>query len=736
MLKNLTKLTKLSIWGCKVSDLTPLKNLTELTYLGLSYNGQISDLTPLKSLTELRWLSVGGNQIRDITPLTGLTKLTRLWLFQNQISDVTPLESLTKLTELLLNKNPIADLTPLHRLQAKNPGLEIDIEISEEPPSEPDPEVETEGPDLIIESLRVNNTTVATGDRFRLDVVIRNQGKAASGAATLRFYRSSDETISTVDTQVTRSSLPVVAANATRNKWVRLTAPNTAGVYYYGVCVDGIADENDTGNNCSTVVKITVGTPAIDEPPVDATSLAKQVFEKHSRILRRQDVKEVLSNVLTALKDPDIQPLLIPATINLVIADPDFLKKTVPTIPDEFITLLKTDAEIKTLLSDPQVQKLLQMPAAIDELAKLLGISVAPPSTPDGTVVFRDANLANKVREALNLPTGADIPKAKLATLTRLDASVYATATAAEWEKISIKNLTGLEHATQLKTLFLVNHRVSNITPLAGLKKLEVLDLTGKAITDIGPLGGLTNLRILYLTGGGARSRIKDLTPFARLTNLTWLSINGTSFYNNDLIALAPSLAKMKNLEVLNLPYNQISNVTPLASVPSLKRLDLRNNQISDVTPLARLTNLENLWIFGNPITDEAQFQVLLRQNPDLQIYTEDLTSAQLNAPSISVLSAETALLPNYPNPFNPETWIPYRLAKATDVTVTIYDVRGVVVRRLALGHKSAGFYQNRARAAHWDGRNTLGEKVASGLYFYTFTAEDFTATRRMLIRK
>ena len=96
----------------------------------------------------------------------------------------------------------------------------------------------------------------------------------------------------------------------------------------------------------------------------------------------------------------------------------------------------------------------------------------------------------------------------------------------------------------------------------------------------------------------------------------------------------------------------------------------------------------------------------------------------------------ETLLLSNYPNPFNPETWIPYQLAKDAEVTVTIYDVRGVVVRELVLGHRPVGLYRSRARAAHWDGRNAFGEKVASGVYFYTFTAGDFTATRKMLIRK
>ena len=96
----------------------------------------------------------------------------------------------------------------------------------------------------------------------------------------------------------------------------------------------------------------------------------------------------------------------------------------------------------------------------------------------------------------------------------------------------------------------------------------------------------------------------------------------------------------------------------------------------------------------------------------------------------------QTALLANYPNPFNPETWIPYQLAAAADVTLTIYAGDGERVRTLVLGHQAAGIYQTQNRAAYWDGKNELGEPVASGLYFYTFTADDFTATRKMLIIK
>ncbi len=111
------------------------------------------------------------------------------------------------------------------------------------------------------------------------------------------------------------------------------------------------------------------------------------------------------------------------------------------------------------------------------------------------------------------------------------------------------------------------------------------------------------------------------------------------------------------------------------------------------------------------------------------------------DVPAAPVLSKaapeETVLLPNYPNPFNPETWIPYQLSKPSQVTVTLYSADGRLVRTLALGHQPAGVYQSKDRAAYWDGKNALGEPVASGVYFYTLKVSgDFTATRKMLIQK
>ena len=156
--------------------------------------------------------------------------------------------------------------------------------------------------------------------------------------------------------------------------------------------------------------------------------------------------------------------------------------------------------------------------------------------------------------------------------------------------------------------------------------------------------------------------------------------------------------------------------------------------------------NLKDIWEKENPsqaapsarpmsLSDYSPFQQL---PPEVQEYLLQYFG-ELETPKGTTdweIPEVTSLLPNYPNPFNPETWIPYQLSESADVTLTIYDIQGRVVRDLDLGHQRAGVYHSRARAAHWDGRNAQGESVASGLYFYTLKAGDFTATRKMLIRK
>ena len=140
----------------------------------------------------------------------------------------------------------------------------------------------------------------------------------------------------------------------------------------------------------------------------------------------------------------------------------------------------------------------------------------------------------------------------------------------------------------------------------------------------------------------------------------------------------------------------------------------------------------------GLPILSASDIRGWLLQVQGLDFVDAELQRGILRLEQLLavLIPKETELLPNYPNPFNPETWIPYRLAEDGFVTLTIYDPRGRVVRRLDVGHQTAAVYESRTQAIYWDGRNEVGDRVASGVYFYTLTAGDYSATRKMVILK
>jgi len=100
------------------------------------------------------------------------------------------------------------------------------------------------------------------------------------------------------------------------------------------------------------------------------------------------------------------------------------------------------------------------------------------------------------------------------------------------------------------------------------------------------------------------------------------------------------------------------------------------------------------------------------------------------------IIPEKSALLQNYPNPFNPETWIPYQLRDPASVSIAVYSSAGALIRMLEVGHRDAGIYASRSRAAYWDGRNEAGEEVASGIYFYSITAGEFSAIGKMTVKK
>ncbi len=158
----------------------------------------------------------------------------------------------------------------------------------------------------------------------------------------------------------------------------------------------------------------------------------------------------------------------------------------------------------------------------------------------------------------------------------------------------------------------------------------------------------------------------------------------------------------------------------------------LKNQMASEITNCT-LRNATTAITCDNP-TGTVTIQNCTYENNDQNTSGCDAAApAPMRADSIP---STNRLLLNYPNPSNPETWIPYQLASDADVQISIYDTEGGLVRRLNLGHRKAGYYTDPSQSAYWDGRNEHGESVASGAYFYTLTAGDYTETRKMLILK
>lgn len=408
-----------------------------------------------------------------------------------------------------------------------------------------------------------------------------------------------------------------------------------------------------------------------------------------------------------------------------------------------------------------------------------LGDAIGPPVSPTdedftievSTTLIPDRNLAAAISEEL----GTSITRQTLLKLTHLEAP-----------NRRIRRLNGLQHARNLRFLdlgselidggrYINSNRVSNFSPLVGLRHLAYLRADRNSISDISTIAGLLHLRYLSLDNNA----ISNIFPVAGLTQLIELSLD-----NNAISNLFP-VAYLTKLRYLSANNNAISDISAVAGLTELKALHLFNNSISDISPLRESSLIGTQWdrtgldIRWNPLNSASinthipalrakwiqvvfddnapmtagaptrlrtQFSALeidrLQEQLELLIATGDRSPAAMKRliylQQLLALARpeQTQLLANYPNPFNPETWIPYELATDTTVKITIYASNGVVVRALQLGHQSAGYYTDRDRAAYWDGRNALGEQVASGIYFYQLETDDMSSMRKMVILK
>ena len=311
--------------------------------------------------------------------------------------------------------------------------------------------------------------------------------------------------------------------------------------------------------------------------------------------------------------------------------------------------------------------------------------------------------------------------------------------------------------ATHLAAITELDLSSDSITALAvgdfgGLSNLQTLDLSSNDLTSLpaGIFEGLSSLTNLWLTDNELRNAGIPDNLLSGLSSLNSFRLGGT----NSILFMQVSLKKVGEGQFkagvrTGAPFNLVlpftvtngsigggkTNITiPTGNLESDETLAVTRTSGTTAAVTVQFRNLPGLPTHRVSNNLAHIGYTLVRANEEAL----EIISAVPGAPSQTAVAKpdETALLSNFPNPFNPETWLPYQLAKASNVSITIYDTRGRVVRRLDLGHKRAGYYVGRSRAAHWDGRNASGEKVATGIYFYQFQADNVSFLRKMVILK
>ena len=288
--------------------------------------------------------------------------------------------------------------------------------------------------------------------------------------------------------------------------------------------------------------------------------------------------------------------------------------------------------------------------------------------------------------------------------------------------------------------------RVSDFFNLEGIggNAREIIVVDGgrfKAVRQPGDDGDLP------ITGGQAFIITAGEASLAEVTGVAWGSASGSA-------AVAPSIASIG--PVGSWRAEPVYGQTPVLAVHGAAidgaRVTVKNlsngGRLKSVCSdghysmtFVDLASKPARWMgVGDILEITAETSVaFIGVHPQRHVVSiDDVTRGWVHLPDLITyeIPTETKLLPNYPNPFNPETWIPYRLAEDGFVALTIYDVEGGIVCALKVGNQPAGVYESKRNAIHWDGRNDFGERAASGVYFYTLTANDFTATRKMLILK
>ena len=710
-LANLRQLNQLYLWYNTISDVSALAELKKLTWLML-HDNSISDISPLTALKQLPGLGLGGNSISDVSSLAELKKLTYLSLWNNTISDISPLAELKKLTSLSLNGNSISDVSSLAELKKLTYLSLWNNTISDISPLAALTQ---------LEELRLGDNTISDVSplaKLKQLTSLSLSGNIISDVSALTELKHLSEL------WLDRNIISDISAFAELKKLTEL------GLW------------NNTISDVSALAKL-----------IQLTSL-RIGGNTISDVSALATLTQLTSLELWDNNISNIAPLV---KLNLTGTEWDRTGLDIRGNP-------LSDASINTHIPAMQAKGIV---VAFDGSDGALtqdvsGEKIVGPwlwvITPTGG--GSGANAAASGIDFLSEMSDGAVTESKIATEgattgTPVGDSVWTLHTLSATDS---DNINDMANAAGLGSGDIDNHvaygsialdapREQQTIMHAGSDDAVKVWLNGELVhnnpidrgshdfQDQFPVTLKKGKNILLVAVYEKRGAWTGFFGFAADAEYTLIlpssprpawDVNEDGIVDaKDVILVAEALGQQQ---------------------PENPRLDVNGDGVVDGKDLILIA--EHLGEGDAPaapshpalplgFTLESVEQTLniLRALDDGTL-TFKRGIANLERLLALFVPENTALLHNYPNPFNPETWIPYQLAKPAEVTLYIYAVNGALVRTLALGYQPAGVYRIRSRAAYWDGRNSFGETVASGLYFYTLTTGDFTATRKMLIKK
>ena len=671
-LAGLIKLKRIYAWSNPVSGLSPLAGLTKLEVLHIA-DGDISDLTPLVSLTGLKSLHLDDSGISDLSPLVGLTGLTFLGLSDNNIMDLSPLAGLTSLTSLDVSKNDISDVSPLAGLiNLKWLGV-YDNEISDISP--------LDGLRDNIKLLWHNNPGFPKGgpkiEGPWLWVVLPY--REPSGSQDL-LSEASGGTVK--ETEIATHGA-IEGQPVGDDVWTSRRLPPT-GWNNVEQMLGGRVEDGGRIDDAFRSSNMLYGTVSLHAPREQETTMYVGSHNGFKVWLNGTLIYESLR--YHASSDyTDFLPVTLKQGRNVLLV----------AVEPHYNAFFGFDPGTEYTVANPGVgYTFSKTPIHRDDTFTL---DIGAKEVFDMAAWQFDIAFDPAILEAINVTEG-DFLKRGSTTLFQsgtIDNAV-GKITGLSAIRLSTRGVSGT--GTLLQVTF--KAKSGGETRLA-LQNFEFGAITGDAI-PAGPHQIRITVEGQLATGDvnrDGRVSILDLILVAQQLGRRVAADSPVDLNNDGVVSILDLILAARAIG------NTTASAPPAAGAESVDAAMIEawiaQARLEDDGSLAFKQGIENL---------------------------ENLLA--------SLIPEETALLANYPNPFNPETWIPYQLAESAEVTLTIYDTNGQLVQRLEVGHQAAGMYQSRSRAAYWDGRNQLGESVASGLYFYTLTTGDFTATRRMLILK